>query len=106
VETGLLIDLLDKFGLRGIAQVDLQERVHHNQPLDALSRMSFAIIQVIVSRLEDRHKLSLLEEINRTMKIVRYEASRYYLDLEAIGDLQRPPMISIEEYRRARQIDR
>jgi len=106
VETGLLIDLLDKFGLRGIAQVDLQERVHHNQPLDALSRMSFAIIQVIVSRLEDRHKLNLLEEINRNMKIVRYEASRYYLDLEEIGDHQRPPMIQIEEYRRARQSDR
>ncbi|HET7378264.1 MAG TPA: glucosyl-3-phosphoglycerate synthase, partial [Anaerolineae bacterium] len=105
VETGLLIDLHEKFGLRGIAQVDLEERVHHNQPLDALSRMSFAIIQVIVSRLEDRHKISLLEEINRNMKIVRHEPGRYYLDLEEIGDLQRPPMITIEEYRRARQID-
>jgi glucosyl-3-phosphoglycerate synthase len=104
VETGLLIDLLDKFGLRGIAQVDLQERVHHNQPLDALSRMSFAIIQVIVSRLEDRHKINLLEEINRNMKIVRYESSRYYLDLEEIGDLQRPPMITIDEYRKVRAI--
>jgi nucleotide-binding universal stress UspA family protein len=106
VETGLLIDLHEKFGLSGIAQVDLEERVHHNQPLDALSRMSFAIIQVIVARLEDRHKINLLAEINRNMKIVRHEPGRYYLDLEEIGDLQRPPMIQIDEYRQARQIDR
>ncbi len=106
VETGLLIDLHEKCGLSGIAQVDLEERVHHNQPLDALSRMSFAIIQVIVARLEDRHKINLLAEINRNMKIVRHEPGRYYLDLEEIGDLQRPPMIQIDEYRQARQIDR
>ncbi|HZY45156.1 MAG TPA: glucosyl-3-phosphoglycerate synthase, partial [Anaerolineae bacterium] len=104
VETGLLIDLHEKFGLRGIAQVDLEERVHHNQPLDALGRMSFAIIQVIVARLEDRHKINLLAEINRNMKIVRHEPGRYYLDLEEIGDLQRPPMIQIDEYRRARSL--
>ena len=99
VETGMLIDLLNEFGLPGVAQVDLQERVHHNQPLEALSRMSFAIIQVIISRLEDRHKITLLQEINRSMKIVRHETDRYYLDLEQIADRERPPMASIAEYR-------
>jgi glycosyltransferase involved in cell wall biosynthesis len=100
VETGLLIDLLNAYGLRAIAQVDLQERVHHNQPLEALSRMSFAIIQVIIARLEDRHKITLLQEINRSMKIVQHEADHYYLDLEEIGDQERPPIASIDEYRR------
>jgi len=29
VEIGLLIDMLEKFGLNAIAQVDLEERIHH-----------------------------------------------------------------------------
>jgi glucosyl-3-phosphoglycerate synthase len=98
VETGLLIDLLNEFGLRAIAQVDLQERIHHNQALTALSKMSFAILQVIFRRLEDRHKLRLIEEFNRSMKLVRYEPGRYYLDIEEIGDAERPPIVTVAEY--------
>ena len=99
VETGLLIDLFDTFGLGAIAQVDLKMRVHHNQPLPALSKMSFAIIQVVIQRLEDRHKIKLLEEFNKTMKLIRYEDDHYYLEVEEIGDYERPPMIEIPEYR-------
>ncbi len=98
VETGLLIDLLNEFGLRAIAQVDLRERIHHNQPLTALSKMSFAILQVIFHRLEDRHKLRLLEEVNRSMKLIRYEPGRYFLDIEEIGDAERPPINTLPEY--------
>jgi len=39
VETGLLIDVFEKYGLHSIAQVDLLERIHHNQTLQALSKM-------------------------------------------------------------------
>ena len=102
VETGLLIDMLNEFGLRAIAQVDLQERLHRNQGLPALSRMSFAILQVFFRRLEDRHKLTLLEEVNRSMKLIRHEPGRYFLDIEEIGDVERPPMIALPEYCTAR----
>lgn len=102
VETGLLIDLLNEFGLRAIAQVDLQERIHHNQPLTALSKMSFAILQVIFRRLEDRHKLQLLEEVNHSMKLIRHAPGRYFLDIEEIGDVERQPMIEVAAYRAAR----
>jgi glucosyl-3-phosphoglycerate synthase len=102
VETGLLIDVLNEFGLRAIAQVDLQERIHRNQGLPALSRMSFAILQVFFRRLEDRHKLTLLEEVNRSMKLIRHEPGRYFLDIEEIGDVERPPMITLPEYVAAR----
>jgi glucosyl-3-phosphoglycerate synthase len=98
VETGLLIDLLNDFGLGAIAQVDLQERIHHNQTLSALSKMSFAILQVFIRRLEDRHKLSILEEVNRSMKLIRHEPGRYFLDIEEIGDVERPPMVTVPEY--------
>lgn len=99
VEIGLLIDILERFGLWSIAQVDLQERIHRNQDLEALSKMSFAIIQVVIRRLEDRHKIQLLEEVNRSMKLIRHEPGRYYLEVEEIGDVERPPMITIPAYR-------
>ena len=99
VETGLLIDLLEGFGLRAIAQVDLKMRIHHNQPLPALSKMAFAILQVVIQRLEDRHKIKLLEDYNKSMKLIRYSDHHYYLEVEEIGDHERPPMIEIPEYR-------
>src|SRR5512140_2593873 len=61
VEIGLLIDVLDKFGLNAIAQVDLLERIHHNQTLQALSKMSFLIIQTVLSKLERRFSRPILE---------------------------------------------
>ena len=99
VETGMLIDLLDKYGLEGIAQVDLLERIHHNQPLPSLSKMSFTIMQVVFSRLEARNKMRLLDHSNLTMNLVRFSKRRgYYLDQEEIQENERPPMVSIPEY--------
>jgi glucosyl-3-phosphoglycerate synthase len=99
VEIGLVIDILDKFGLSAIAQVDLLERIHHNQPLEALSKMSFAIIQTVVRKLEKRFERSMLEEVNKTMKLIRYEPSRFFLDVEEIAERERPPMMDLPEYR-------
>jgi glucosyl-3-phosphoglycerate synthase len=98
VEIGLLIDMLERYGLSSIAQVDLLERVHHNQPLDALSKMSFAIIQAVIRKLEGKYGQSMLENINKTMKMIRYEQDRFFLDIEEIAERERPPMIEIQEY--------
>jgi nucleotide-binding universal stress UspA family protein len=100
VETGLLIDILETFGLRAIAQVDLQQRVHRNKPLPALSPMSFAIIQVIVRRLEDRHKIRLLEEVNKTINQIHYAPQQLHLEAAEIRERERPPMVTLPEYRR------
>lgn len=101
VETGLLIDLVERFGLAALAQVDLQERIHRNQSLVALSRMSFTILQVFMHRLEERHRLQLLEDINRSMKMIHYERNRLFLEVRNLRDYERPPINSIEDYRRA-----
>jgi glycosyltransferase involved in cell wall biosynthesis/nucleotide-binding universal stress UspA family protein len=100
VETGLLIDTLSRFGLHAIAQVDLRERIHHNQPLANLSRMSFAILQVFIERLEARNKVRLLEEVNHSMKSIQYKPGRFFLQVEHIRDEERPPMIIIPAYYR------
>ena len=98
VEIGLLIDMLDKFGLGSIGQVDLQERIHHNQPLEALSKMSFAIIQAVMRKLERRYNQSFLENVNKTMKLIRYSRDRFSLEIEEIAEGERPPMIEVQEY--------
>jgi len=98
VEIGLLIDVFDKFGLNAVAQVDLKERIHHNQPLEALSKMSFAIIQAVMRKLESRYGLSILENVNKTMKLIRYEEQSFTLDVEEIAERERPPMAGLPEY--------
>ncbi len=98
VETGLLIDIYEKYGLQAIAQVDLLERIHHNQPLEALSKMSFAIIQSVMQKLEKRYGHAMLEDVNRSMKLIRYGNKGYFLEVEAIAERERPAMIEIQEY--------
>lgn len=102
VETSLLIDIYEQFKLSSIAQVDLLERIHRNQSLAQLSKMSFAIIQTVISKLEHRYGQAMLQDVNRTMKIVQHEAGQYYLDVEEIAELERPPMIELPAYRRQR----
>jgi glucosyl-3-phosphoglycerate synthase len=105
VETGMLIDLLEEFGIDAMGQVDLLRRVHHNQPLGELSKMSFAIIQTLIRKIDERQQLSLLKDVNRTMKIVSREKERFFLDVVEIAELQRPAMISIPEYGEKFNID-
>ncbi|MDZ4768208.1 MAG: glucosyl-3-phosphoglycerate synthase [Chloroflexota bacterium] len=99
VETGLLIDIFSRFGLHSLAQCDLEVRVHHNQPLTNLSKMSFAILQVFFARLESRYGGDLLNHANRSMKLVVQEAERFALDIIEIGDHERIPMIDVAPYR-------
>jgi glucosyl-3-phosphoglycerate synthase len=107
VETGLLIDMLEKFGLSSIAQVDLLERVHHNQTLEALSKMSFAIIQAVMRKLESHYERAFVADVNKTMKLIRYEEGGYFLDVEEIAEKERPPMIKLPEYQmHLREIER
>jgi len=99
VETGLLIDIYERYGLSAIAQVDLLERIHHNQHLEALSKMSFAIIQTVMRKLEKRFGRAVLEDVNRSMKLIHHDnKGRYFLEVEEIAEHERPPMIEVEEY--------
>jgi glycosyltransferase involved in cell wall biosynthesis len=104
VETGLLIDFLNEYGLNAIAQVDLLERIHHNQPLPSLSKMSFTIMQVVFKRLEERHNIRMLDDANLTMNLIRYGPNRYFLEPQKLRERERPPIITIPEYRADRDI--
>jgi glucosyl-3-phosphoglycerate synthase len=74
--------------------------VHHNQELEALSKMSFAIIQTVLRKLETRYERAFIEDVNKTMKMIRHARGGYFLDLEEVAELERPPMIALPEYQK------
>jgi len=98
VETGLLLDLLQQFGLHAIAQCDLEMRTHTSQALPDLSRMSFAILQVLAARLKTSGDTSLLWDVRRTMKIIRREPGRFCLEEAEITEHERPSMATVPAY--------
>jgi glucosyl-3-phosphoglycerate synthase len=105
VETGLLVDILDQFGLRCIAQADLEYRVHRNQSLLSLSKMAFAIVQVVVKRLGDRNRLRLIQEMNKSMKLIHYSPTELFLEVMEIEENERPPIKTLLEYSRRTRRD-
>jgi glucosyl-3-phosphoglycerate synthase len=50
VDLGLMIDVARRFGVGGIVQCDLGERVHRNRPLADLSVQAAAILQLALTR--------------------------------------------------------
>jgi nucleotide-binding universal stress UspA family protein len=104
VETGLLIDILQRAGLGAIAQVDMKQRIHRNQELLALSKMSFEILQVALKRVGEAHGQRLWEEANATIKLITpQEDGRLHLEMHDIIATERPPMATIPEYISARR---
>jgi glucosyl-3-phosphoglycerate synthase len=95
VEIGLLIDTLERFGLNAIAQVDLEQRIHRNQSLAALSRMSFTILQTVIKRLESQQHLELVAEVNRSMKAIVQTPGQFQLDVRRVEEFERPPMANL-----------
>ena len=98
VEIGHLIDASERAGIDGLGQVDLERRVHRNQELEGLSRMSFVILQAVMKRLEERRRARLFAELGSTMKLPRSGRGRLSLEVQELADHERPPMIRIPEY--------
>ncbi len=98
VEIGHLIDAAERAGIEGLGQVDLERRVHRNQELEGLSRMSFVILQAVMKRLEERRRARLFAELGSTMKLPRSGRGRLSLEVMELADHERPPMIRIPEY--------
>ena len=104
VETGLLIDILQRAGLGAIAQVDMKQRIHRNQDLLALSKMSFEILQVALKRVGEAHGQRLWEDANATIKLITsQEGGRLRLEMHEVMANERPPMATIPEYVSARR---
>ncbi len=86
-----------------MAQVDLDRRVHRNQRIRALSKMSFNILQAFFRRVEALDILTLNEEVSRTMRLFKRLGTEYHFDIHEHEAVERPPMITIPAYCKKRK---
>ena len=98
VETSMILDIYDKWGLDVIAQVDLDRRIHRNQDTKALGRMAFAILKTFINRQKRSGLIELKEDLFD--EIIQYNLvdNEYQPEALQIKGLERPPMITIPEY--------
>jgi len=98
VETSHLIDVHHKFGLEAFAQTDLDKRVHENQPTQALGKMAFGILQTFIKRSK---ALGIIDKAEHEKILRQFQAQEeHYQQLKMeIVEFERPPMITIPEYR-------
>lgn len=92
VEVGLLIDLLEVIGLDGLAQVDLDERIHRNRTLAELGPMAYGIGRTILKRAEERGRLGSSVEFP-TAPFLR--ATPDGMESSDVIELERPPLDSL-----------
>jgi len=99
VETSMILDIYQKWGLDVIAQVDLERRIHRNQDTKALGRMSFAILKTFINRQKRSGLIDLKHDLFDEMIQYNLVENEYQPDILRIKGLERPPMIEIPEYR-------
>lgn len=99
VETGMLIDIHEKWGLAVMAQVDLDRRVHKNQDTQALGKMAFVIIKTFLDRVQALQRIDVKQALFDEM--IQYQMVRGTLHPERSSPAQheRPPMIEVAQYR-------
>jgi glucosyl-3-phosphoglycerate synthase len=92
VEIGLLLDVVHRFGIQSVTQVDLGVRAHRNRPLDQLGPQALAILATALRR-------AGLDACDPPFaaELVRYDDN---LAPERIPVVvrERPPMITVPEY--------
>ena len=103
VEIGLLIDIYEECGLEGLAQVDLDQRIHRQQRLAALGKMSFAILHTFFTRLREQDLVAFKKQLSNEFRLVKRRGEDIFLKNERFTLVERPPMITVEQYRRKRR---
>ncbi len=99
VETSMLLDIYDQWGLDVIAQVDLDRRVHRNQPTLSLGRMSFGIMQTFFNRIEKMGMIRL-DKAALYDKLFQFEQEDNAIKIQehCIVHFERPPMTGNDDY--------
>ncbi|MGB5986995.1 MAG: glucosyl-3-phosphoglycerate synthase [Desulfobacterales bacterium] len=99
VETSMILDIYEKWGLAAMAQVDLDRRVHKNQTTRALGRMAFAIMKTFLRRIQAQGRLALHQDLFQEMIQFQRKDNNYQADIHEITFIERPPIIELPQYR-------
>ncbi|UCH19926.1 MAG: glucosyl-3-phosphoglycerate synthase [Deltaproteobacteria bacterium] len=99
IETSMILDICEKWGLDVIGQVDLERRVHRNQDTKALGKMSFVILKTFLDRIKKLEFIDLKKETFNEMIQYNLVKNEFKPDIFNVDGLERPPIIEIPEYR-------
>lgn len=103
VETSHLLDVHARWGLDAFAQTDLDQRVHRNQPTRSLGKMSFGILQTLLSRMQQMEVIGELPAMSTALRQFQVSEEQFEMITHTIVEEERPPMITIDEYKKKRQ---
>jgi glucosyl-3-phosphoglycerate synthase len=104
VETSHLLDVHARWGLDAFAQTDLDQRVHRNQPTRSLGKMSFGILQTLLSRMQQMDVIGELPAMSTVLRQFQVSEEQFEMIAHKIVEEERPPMITIDEYKKKRQV--
>ncbi|HVO40373.1 MAG TPA: glucosyl-3-phosphoglycerate synthase, partial [Spirochaetia bacterium] len=97
VELGHLVDIYHQQGIDALAQVNMDRRVHRNQSLQSLGKMSFGIMKTFLGRLSKYGEGRMPPAGSHHLSVSCAEAAPRVEQVE-IPTEERPPMIEVEEY--------
>lgn len=98
IETSMILDISEKWGLDVIAQVDLERRIHRNQDTRALGKMAFGILNTFLKRIEKLDLLTLKKSLFNEMIQYNLVRNDYKPDTMKTDNHERPPMLEIQAY--------
>jgi glucosyl-3-phosphoglycerate synthase len=96
VEVGLLLDLLERYGLSSLAQVDLGVRRHTSQSDEALGTMAGQVVSTVLARAGTRgHVL----DASGLLTQFRHDGIGFVPRSTPVAVDERPPMATVADYR-------
>jgi glucosyl-3-phosphoglycerate synthase len=104
VEAGHLIDILRIFGIDVIGQCDIVVRVHRNQSIEALRSMSYRILKILLQRADDMGRIEIFQDLSDSLQVITGVKRLYSMEKMKVWGTERPPIISIPEYREKHRI--
>jgi len=91
VEIAMLVDLLGRIGIGGMAQVDLGRRTHSHQSTHALGAMAAEVLGTAIRRLD-------LEPANRSLRQFRHLDGVVVDRVTGVPLVERPPAASVARH--------
>jgi len=99
LETAQVIDIYLQNGLSGMAQCDLDERLHRHQDTTALGKMGFSILHAFLKRARQAGLIEMGHELPVVYRHLLRRNGVMELQETACDDFERPPLIEVPEYR-------
>jgi hypothetical protein len=95
VEIGHVIEYVRKYGIEGLAQSELGEIIHRNQPLEALSKMSFQVLEAFFQLSNGLMAPGMADRMNGVLRQPFLSEKGFTLYQARLGQEIRPPMSSV-----------